>query len=1255
MSAMEYSPTKKSLFARRFSMILSAAQPPSRFEANSAVFSRESGLCWSQKREVAMNGPLLAEYMEREGIDLLKIVPSHLDALLQTTEHPVRLIPAKRLILGGEPCSWGLIDRVRSMSPECVVINHYGPTETTVGVSTLRLTEMSQRLSEVPPIGRPLANVSLHVLDERLALMPIGTPGELYVGGSQVARGYLNNESDTAARFIRSPFGEGRLYRTGDRARVLSNGTLQLLARTDHQIKLRGYRIELGEIEAKLSEIEGVREAVVLAREDTPGDKRLVAYFTASYPPDAGGVSAGAPPRAEVLRQRLASQLPEYMVPAAFVAMQALPLTPNGKIDRKALPEPDARAYASKAYEAPAGEAESALASIWSEVLGIERIGRRDNFFALGGHSLMAVRVASRVQRRLGIELELGEFFDKPELMALAAVLQSAARSDLPAIERVPREQLLALSFAQQRLWFLAQIEGVSQAYHIGMGMRLVGRLDPSALRRALERIVQRHEALRTTFMARDGKPTQHIARPDIGFALQHHDLREHAGAAQELQRLSEQEARTGFDLQTGPLIRGRLVQTGGSEHVLILSMHHIVSDGWSRGVLSAELSALYSAFCQGQDDPLPALQIQYPDFAAWQRRWLSGAVLHTQSQYWQRTLLGAPELIELPTDRPRPPRQDHAGAAIEFEFDDALSAQLKALGQRHGATLFMTLLAAWGAVLVRLSGQIEVVIGTPVANRRRSELEPMIGFFVNTLALRLDSTGSPSVAQWLERVRAQALGAQQHQDLPFEQVVELMRPVRSLKHSPLFQVMFAWEGQQPPAPELPGLQLQPVQLENNVAKFDLTLTLREQGGRIGGELGYASALFDKSSIERHVEYLRCIAGSMVADQAQPIDRLQILPEAERHKLLVQWNDTKVDDPEPRCVHELFEAKAARAPDAVALRQGERQLSYGELNARANQLAHHLRAMGLKPDDRVAVVVQRSVEMVVALLATLKAGGAYVPLDPTYPAQRLAYMLDDSAPQLILTQGGVWAGVQQRWGAADAACAGNTPVLDLDHGGSNVIGDRAFHRDARVASLLAKSLMHGLLLAGVANCGKHFPGHGFVKADSHVEIPVDKRSLKALLADDVRPYEWLSTSLTSVMPAHVVYPKVDSRPAGFSPRWLNEILRQQLGFTGAIFSDDLSMAGARSLNGRELSYAEAAALALAAGCDMVLLCNQSVDGGEAVDALLDGLVWALEASQWQKDADSEARRCSLLPRTAPLAWDELMHNPQYQRALERLP
>jgi aryl carrier-like protein len=517
-----------------------------------------------------------------------------------------------------------------------------------------------------------------------------------------------------------------------------------------------------------------VREAVVLAREDEPGHPRLVAYVVGD----------------QVQHEQLArgaarsAALPPGLGPArvhgarGLRALDALPLTPNGKLDRRALPAPSDTAFGQHAYEAPEGELESTLASIWSELLGVQRIGRHDDFFALGGHSLLAVQLASRIRARLGCEVALAELFAQPTLAGFAQRVASAHASVLPVIVPAAREGALPLSFAQQRLWFLAQLDArAAAAYAMPGGVRLRGALDVAALQAALDRIVARHEALRTSFASVEGEPVQVIAAPEVGFALTHEDLSGHAAPEAELERLAAEEAGAPFDLEHGPLIRGRLVRLADDDHVLLVTMHHIVSDGWSMGVLVNELSALYAACSQGQPDPLPALPIQYADYAVWQRRWITGEVLQRQLDFWRAHLSGAPALLELPTDRPRPPVQDYAGASFGFAFDAELSAGLKALSQRHGSTLFMTLLASWAALLARLSGQSEVVIGTPVANRHRAEVEPLIGFFVNTQALRIDLSGSPTVAQLLAQVRATALAAQDHQDLPFEQLVEALSP----------------------------------------------------------------------------------------------------------------------------------------------------------------------------------------------------------------------------------------------------------------------------------------------------------------------------------------------------------------------------------------------------------------------------------------------------------------------------------------------
>ena len=578
--------------------------------------------------------------------------------------------------------------------------------------------------------------------------------------------------------------------------------------------------------------------------------------------------------------------------------------------------------------------------------------------------------------------------------------------SKLPQIASLPRPQRLPLSFAQQRLWLLAQI-GASEAYHIFNGWRLKGQLDREALRRALDQIVGRHEALRTTFIVIEGQPIQRItAAAESRFHLVDHYLAGASDAEASFKHLVREEAANEFDLEAGPLIRGRLIRLSEEEHALLITMHHIVSDGWSMGVFIRELSELYGAYVRGEADPLPALEVQYADYAVWQRQWMEGEMLRQQAEYWERTLAGAPTLLELPTDHPRPAEQDYAGGWVRVELDEELSRGLKELSKKHGTTLYMTLLAGWGALLARLSGQEEVVTGTPVANRGRMEIEGLIGFFVNTLALRLDVSGSPSVGELLKRVKEQTLTAQQHQDIPFEQVVEIVRPVRSLSHSPLFQVMFEWQQNAGGGGlAIPGVELGPLGVASDVvAKLDLTLFLRDGGERIVGSLVYATSLFERATVERYLGYLRRLLEGMVADERQAIDRLPLMPEKERQQVLYEWNATEAEYPRDRCVHELFEEQVEKTPDAVAVVYEDATLSFSELNRRANQLAHYLRELGVGPDQRMAICAERSLEMVVGLLGVLKAGGAYVPLDPAYPLERLRYMLEDSAPVALLTQ-----------------------------------------------------------------------------------------------------------------------------------------------------------------------------------------------------------------------------------------------------------
>ncbi len=594
---------------------------------------------------------------------------------------------------------------------------------------------------------------------------------------------------------------------------------------------------------------------------------------------------------------------------------------------------------------------------------------------------------------------------EREQLLKVAGSFRSkVVRAEVPFVAAAVRSERLPLSFAQQRLWILSQMEGVSDIYHIPFNVRLKGSLDRAALRNALDRIVVRHEALRTTFAVVSGEPVQRIANPgETGFHLLEQDLRGHSNAEAELDRLVDLEIRTSFDLETGPLIRGRLIRLSEDEHALLMTMHHIVSDGWSGNVLKRELSALYSAFLRQEADSLPELAVQYADYAIWERRWIQGEVLQRQAQYWKTALAGAPELLELPLDHPRPAIEDHAGAFAPLILDEPLTTGLKELSRRHGTTLFMTLLAGWAVLLGRLSGQQDVLIGAPTANRGRTEIENLIGFFVNSLVLRLDLSGSPSVAALLKQAKTQALAAQQHQDIPFEQVVELAQPVRSLAHSPLFQVMFAWQNTAPETLQLPGLEVLPLRASYATAKFDMTLYLQEAGSSITGGIEYATSLFEHTTIGRYMGYFHNLLAAMVADDMQTVSCLPMLGAAEQRRVLHDWNDTAAEFPTDACVHNLFEEQVRRTPNATALVFEDSSLTYRELDERANRLAHHLVTLGVGPEVLVGVCLERSIDMVVGVLGILKTGGAYVPLDPSFPQIRLSQMVEDSRMGVLLT------------------------------------------------------------------------------------------------------------------------------------------------------------------------------------------------------------------------------------------------------------
>jgi amino acid adenylation domain-containing protein len=896
------------------------------------------------------------------------------------------LASLRQLLAGGDALAAERVARVLDALPGVRLVNGYGPTEGTTFTCCWPAVPGGLRGASVP-LGRPIANSEVHLLDRSGQPAPIGVPGELWIGGDGLARGYVARPDQTADRFRPHPFGPpgARLYRTGDLARYRPDGLIEFLGRTDHQVKIRGFRVEPGEIEAVLCEHPAVRQAAVVAR-GTTDDRRLVAYVVR----EEGAEIAN-------LRDHLRRRLPEFMIPAAFVELAAFPLTLNGKLDRRALPEPDRRTE-DEGSAAPRTPVEELLATLFADLLGIEGIGIQDDFFLQGGHSLLATRVVSRVREVFGVEIPLVRFFESPTVAGLAAVIAEAQGVSATPMVRVPRSGELPLSFAQQRLWFLEQLAPGSPLYNMPLAVRTRGGLRLPALAAALREIVRRHEALRTRFPATDGSPVQVVAE-EAAFELAQVDLSALAPDGREIEarRLLAGAARRPFDLAMGPLLRALLLRLDEDEAVLFLNLHHIVADGWSIGVLLQELSVLY------RGSALPELPLQYADFAAWQRSWLSGEVLDGQIAFWRDRLGGVP-VLDLPTDRPRPPAQSFRGAVLPMSLPPGLADRVADLGRRSGVTPFMALLAAFSALLARVSGQDDLAVGAPIANRNRAEIEGLIGFFVNTLALRVAVADDPVFADLLARVRDATLEAYAHQDLPFERLVEELAPQRDHSRPPLVQAVFALQNAPLGPLELPGVTLEAVPVDTGTAKFDLTLALSEEGGGLAGGIEYATDLFDEATVRRLWDrFERLLAGAVDAPERRTSD-LPLLDAAELHQILSAWSGAEVSPAGGIPVVRLFEDQVLRAPRAPAVVDGDGTLTYGDLDRRAGALATLLRLRGVGPEaPLVAVCCERSADLVVAVLAVLEAGGAYLPLDPAYPAERLSFMLGDAGVRLLLT------------------------------------------------------------------------------------------------------------------------------------------------------------------------------------------------------------------------------------------------------------
>jgi amino acid adenylation domain-containing protein len=987
----------------------------------------------------------LGELVEREGVTTLWLTAGLFHRAVE--EQPAGLRGVRQLLAGGEALSVEHVQRALAQLPHSRLINGYGPTENTTFTCCHGFSP-GEAPGSSAPIGRPIAKTWVRVVDRGLAPVGMGVAGELWTGGAGLARGYVGRADLTAERFVPDPWGEAgsRAYRTGDLVRWRRDGRLEFLGRVDQQVKVRGFRIEPGEVESVLLRHEGVRQVAVVAVEMGPGDRRLVAYVVGEA-------------EAQELRRLVRESLPDYMVPSHVVSLERLPLAANGKLDRRALPRPEATGGSNRV--APRTATEQLVAGIWSRVLGVEEVDLEDDFFALGGHSLLATQVVSSLQRTFGVSVMLRQLFQGPTVSSLAAAVESLRSSGTlaPPMVRASREGAQPLSFAQERMWFLAQLDPDSPAYHIAAGLRLRGPLWPGLLSLALQEVVGRHEALRTRFVVESGRPVQ-VAEPAGAWLLPVVDLGglEPGARKSEAARLGQEEPRRRFDLTSGRLLRTTLLRLGDGRdirntgHVLLVTLHHIAADGWSMEILSREVSSAYAALRRGERPSLPPLAVQYVDYSVWQRGWLTGAELERQVSYWRDRLSGAPALLELPVDRPRPAVQRFGGAHRALGLGGPLSSGLRRLCRQEGLTLFMASLTALSALLWRSTGQEDVLVGSPVANRERAEVEGLIGFFANTLVLRVGLEAEESFLRLGERVREVCLEAYAHQDLPFERLVEELRVERSLRHTPLFQVMLVVEHLTSPghgpgaapggeAEEELRVELEP--LTGTTAKFDLMVSVVEAPGGMGVRMEYRTDLFDGVTVERLLTHLQRLLEGAVSSPGLSLGELPLLSEGERHQVLVEWSAGPGGEPRGARLHGLLEEQARQHPDAVAVVCEGEHLTYGGLAAAASALARRLEEVGVVPGERVGLCLERSVGLVVGILGVLKAGAAYVPVDPSSPRERLELILTDALgpgrPAVVVTQRGLEdllpeslaaasvvleEGVEAKWAAGAPECPG---------------------------------------------------------------------------------------------------------------------------------------------------------------------------------------------------------------------------------------
>ncbi|WP_396278709.1 bacitracin non-ribosomal peptide synthetase BacC [Bacillus paralicheniformis] len=930
------------------------------------------------EKETVLNTHELAEVIEKERVSVMFITTALFNTLADINIGC--LAKLRKILFGGERASIPHVRKVLDHAGRDKLIHVYGPTESTVYATYYFINEIDEKADTIP-IGSPLANTSVLIMDEAGKLVPIGVPGELCIAGDGLSTGYLNREELTAEKFIPHPFIPGeRLYKTGDLAKWLPDGNIEFIGRIDHQVKIRGFRIELGEIESRLEMHEDINETIVTVREDGENRPYICAYITAKRE-----ISL------DELKGFLGEKLPDYMIPAYFVNMDKLPLTKNGKVDRKALPEPDRTMGAESEYEAPRNETEEKLAAIWRDILKVEKAGINDHFFELGGHSLKAAAMAARIRKELKAEIPLGQIFKTPTIKGLGEYIRSTKDSVESSIKKVEEKEYYRLSSAQKRLYILGQIEGSGLSYNIPFTMKVKGSFDIRRFENALQIVIQRHEALRTSFLMADGEPVQKVEK-EVDFSIKSSEIE-----SLSIQEIIKQFVRP-FDLKKAPLFRTEVVKVDDEEHIILFDMHHIISDGASMGVLTKEICDLYG----GKE--LEPLSLQYKDYSEWQRAFYQKDEMKRQKEYWLNIFKGEIPVLNMPTDYPRPQMHSVEGDRIGFAIDGELTKKLKRIAKNNGATMYMLLLAAYTVLLRTYSGQEDLIIGTPIQGRKHHELKHVIGMFVNTLAMRNHPKGDKTFAEFLQDVKETALKAYENQDYQFDDLVEQLDLERDMSRNPLFDTMFVLQNLEKADAEIEGLTFEPFESDIHISKFDLTLSAIEKDSKIEFDLEYCTKLFKRETVERMAAHFVRALEDISNRPDKRLDQIEAMSEDEKNTLLYRFNDTKTDAPTDKTICRLFAERAETSPDQTAVVFEDQKLTYRQLHERSNQLARFLRDKGVKPDTAVGIMVDRSPEMIIGLLGILKAGGAYLPLDPAYPEDRIKYILGDSQTKFLLSE-----------------------------------------------------------------------------------------------------------------------------------------------------------------------------------------------------------------------------------------------------------